>query len=69
MEKNKCGSRYSPKVCNRAVRLVFEHQGEFDSQSAAIKSIAPKIGCGLDTLRAWGSFLHFVCNGFYQFII
>ena len=69
MEKNKCGNRYSPEVRDRAVRLVFEHQGEFDSQSAAIKSIAPKIGCGLDTLRAWGSFLHFVCNGFYQFII
>ena len=33
--------------------MVFEHQGKFDSQSAAIKSIAPKIGCGPDTLRAW----------------
>ena len=33
--------------------MVFEHQGEFDSQSAAIKSIAPKIGCGPDTLGAW----------------
>ena len=53
MEKNKCGNRYSPEVRMRAVRMVFEHQGEFDSQSAAIKSIAPKIGCGPDTLRAW----------------
>ncbi|MDA9822544.1 transposase, partial [Paracoccaceae bacterium] len=53
MEKNKCGNRYSPEVRERAVRMVFEHQGEFDSQSAAIKSIAPKIGCGPDTLRAW----------------
>lgn len=53
MEKNKCGNRYSPEVRERAVRMVFEHQGEFDSQSAAIKSIAPKIGCGADTLRAW----------------
>ena len=33
----------------RAVRMVFEHEGEFDSQSVAIKSIAPKIGCGHDT--------------------
>jgi transposase-like protein len=33
--------------------MVFENQSEFDSQSAAIKSIAPKIGCGPDTLRAW----------------
>lgn len=53
MEKNKCGNRYSPEVRERAVRMVFEHQGEFDGQSAAIKSIAPKIGCGPDTLRAW----------------
>ena len=53
MEKNKCGNRYSPEVRERAVRMVFEHQGEFDSQSAAIKSIAPKIGCGPDTLRGW----------------
>ncbi len=33
--------------------MVFEHQGEFESQSAAIKSIAPKIGYVPDTLRAW----------------
>ena len=31
MEKNKCGNRYSPEVRERAVRMVFEHQGEFDS--------------------------------------
>lgn len=37
----------------RAVRMVFEHQSEFDSQSAAIKSIARKIGCGLNTLCEW----------------
>ena len=53
MEKNKFGNRYSPQVRERAVRLVFDHQNECDSQSAAIKSIAPKIGCGRDTLRAW----------------
>jgi len=33
--------------------MAFKRQGEFDSQSAAIKSIAPKIGCGSDTLKAW----------------
>jgi transposase-like protein len=53
MEKNKCGNSYSPEVRERAVRIVFEHQGEFDSQSAAIKSIAPKIGYRPDTLGAW----------------
>ena len=53
MEKNKCGNRNSPEVRERAVLVVFEHQDEFDSQSAAIKSVAPKIGSGADTLRAW----------------
>ena len=52
MEKSKCGDRYSPEVRERAVRMVFEYQGKFDSQSAAIKSIALKIGCGLGTRRA-----------------
>jgi len=53
MDKRKCGNRYSPEVRARAVRMVLDHQGDFDSQSAAIKSIAPKIGCGFDTLRNW----------------
>ena len=53
MEKNNCGNRNSPEVRDRAVLVVFEHQDEFDSQSAAIKSVAPKIGSGADTLRAW----------------
>ncbi|KGM86476.1 hypothetical protein rosmuc_03618 [Roseovarius mucosus DSM 17069] len=39
MEKSKCGNRYSPEVRERAVRMVFEHQGEFDSQTAAIKAL------------------------------
>jgi transposase len=32
---------------------VFEHQGEHDSQWAAIGSIAGKIGCTAETLRKW----------------
>ena len=46
-------NRYSPEVKQRAVRLVFEHQGEHDSQWAAIGSIAAKIGCNAETLRGW----------------
>ena len=45
--------RYSPEVRDRAVRLVFEHQDEHDSQWAAIGSIAAKIGCTAETLRGW----------------
>ena len=45
--------RYSPEVRERAVRLVFEHQGEHGSQWAAIESIASKIGCTPETLRKW----------------
>ena len=46
-------TRYAPEVRERAVRLVFEHQGEHESQWAAIGSIASKIGCTAETLRKW----------------
>jgi len=45
--------RYSPEVRERAVRMLFEHQGEYNSQWAALNSIAGKIGCTAETLRKW----------------
>jgi len=35
------------------VKLVLEHQDEYDSQWAAIGSVAAKIGCTAETLRGW----------------
>ena len=45
--------KYSPEVRERAVRMVFEHEGDHASQWAAIGSIAAKIGCTAETLRSW----------------
>ena len=46
-------NKYSPEVRERAVRMVLEHQSAHDSQWAAIRSIAEKIGCTSETLRKW----------------
>jgi transposase len=45
--------QYSAEVRERAVRLVQEHAHEYDSQWAAIQSVAQKIGCSAETLRGW----------------
>src|SRR3954452_1803826 len=49
----KASTKYAPEVRERAVRMVFEHQGEHASQWTAIGSIAAQIGCTAETLRRW----------------
>lgn len=46
-------NRYSPEVRERAVRMVLDHEHDYPSQWAAIRSIAEKIGCTAETLRGW----------------
>ena len=46
-------TRYPAEVRERAVRLVLEHQGEYQSQWSALTSIATKCGMTPETLRKW----------------
>jgi transposase len=47
------GGRYPGELRERAVRMVFEHQGEYPSQWRAIVSIAEKLDVHRETLRVW----------------
>ncbi len=44
---------YSREVKERSVRMVLEHEREYESQWSAIVSISSKIGCSPETLRRW----------------
>jgi len=46
-------SKFSPEVRARVVKMVLEHQGEYESQWAAIQSVAAKVGCSGEALRGW----------------
>lgn len=50
---SKRANRYPPELRECAVRMLLEQRSEYHSEHAAINSIAPKIGCSPDTLRAW----------------
>ena len=53
-EKSKAGrGPYPPEVRERAVRMVFDHQGEYPSQWKAIESISAKLAINHETLRIW----------------
>ena len=53
MEKGNRATRFSTEVRARAVRMILEPEHAYPNQSVAIMAIAPKIGCGRDTLRRW----------------
>ena len=46
-------SRYSPEFRERAVHMLLEQQSEYNSQWAAMTSVASKVGCTAETLRKW----------------
>jgi transposase len=46
-------SRFSPEVRERAIRLVEEQTKEHGSAFGAMRSVAEKLGCNVETLRKW----------------
>jgi transposase len=46
-------SKYDENTKAKAVRLVREHAGDYDSEWAAIKVISGRLGMTAETLRVW----------------
>jgi transposase-like protein len=44
---------YPAEFRERAVRMVFDHQGDYPTQWKAIESIAKKLQFNHETLRQW----------------
>ena len=53
MEKDTRANRYLPETRERAVRMVLANEGDHADRAAAIRAIAPKIGCSRESLRRW----------------
>jgi transposase len=47
------GKPYPREIRERAVRMVLEHQQDYDSQWEAICSVAEKLGPTAETVRKW----------------
>ncbi len=50
---SKTTNKYSPEVCERAVRMVLDNAGGHPSRWAAVVSVSEKIGCAAQTLSEW----------------
>jgi transposase len=46
-------SRYDRETKARAVRLVKDHVGDYDSEWAAICAVSSRLGMSAETLRKW----------------
>ncbi|MFT9114451.1 MAG: IS3 family transposase [Acetobacter malorum] len=53
MTNQKFTPAYPAELRERGVRLFREHRGDYASDNAAYKAIAPKLGCSPDSLRVW----------------
>jgi transposase len=53
MTTKKASKPYPAELRERAVRLVEAQRTEHASLSAAIRSVAEKVGCNAETLRLW----------------
>lgn len=46
-------SRFDKETRAKAVRLVQDHVGDYESQWAAMKAIAARLGTSAETVRKW----------------
>ena len=46
-------SRFDKGSRAKAVRLVKDHGGDYESQWAAIKAVSARLGMSAETLRRW----------------
>lgn len=51
--KRRPSKNYSPEIRERAVKMVLEHEADYECRWSAIRSIAGKIGCHPKTLGLW----------------